>query len=116
MKTAIIAVLAPEPPPEPEPEPEPEPGPEPELEPEADPLATAAAPILRTTPGVVRLFGSVTEAGSPTLTPSAWEGSRSISTRRAVEVASAIKAPGWAAVPRGAEMLLIRSGPGRATA
>jgi hypothetical protein len=94
MKTATIAVVDPESPLEPEL------GLEPELEaeadpvPEADPLSTAAAPMLRTTPGVVRLFGSVIEARSPTFKPSAWEGSRSTSTRRAVEVAAAIAAPG----------------------
>src|SRR3954467_3247908 len=109
MKTGTVAVAALEPPLEPDAEAEPEPG----AEPESDPSSTTRVPIRPMTPGVVRLFGSVIEARSPTLTPSAWEGSRSTSTRRAVEVASAIGAPRWAGAPRVAETLLIRSGPGR---
>src|SRR4029453_13037063 len=109
------AVAVPEEPPL-EPESEPEPEPEPEPVPESDPLSTTRAPMRRTTPGVVRLFGRGIEARSPTLTPSAWEGSRPTPSRRAGEVASAMGAPGWAAAPRVAETLLIRSAPGRTTA
>src|ERR687891_506088 len=109
MKTGIVGVPEPEAPLEPEFEPEPAS----ELEPESDPLSTTTVPMRRTIPGVARLFGSVILARSPTLMLSAWEGSKSISTRRAVEVASAIGAPGVAGLPRVAETLLIRSGPGR---
>ena len=98
---AAAEPVAPDPEPEaepagpaPEPELEPEPEPEAEPEPESDPSSTTRVPMRATTPGVVRLFGSVIEARSPALTPSAWVGSRSTSTRRSVEVASAIEVPG----------------------
>lgn len=80
------------------------------------PEDVATVPIRVTTPGVVRLSGSVICAPSPFLTSDCWDGSRFTTTSRRFDEASMTGRPGIAPVPFPAVTLPIRSGPGRDTA
>src|ERR1700709_1867281 len=89
-------------------------GPEPPPDAELD-GQVATVPTEETTPGVVRLFGSVMLTLFPTATVVCSEALNATCTWRTVEVACITAAPAWALPPGCADTLVTRTAEGSKT-